>query len=80
MKLYLSATDEIDSLDAYHRQEIEKGLEEARAGELLDFEKVKRAWVKRLERRTITASASPTDHADAAPRASGRSHQPPATK
>lgn len=50
MRLYLSGTEEHDPLDAYHRQEIEKGLEEAHTEKLLDYDEVKAAWMKRMER------------------------------
>ena len=47
-----SSTEEgPDSLDACHRQEIERGLEDAREGRLLDYEEVKNAWLKRLEQQ-----------------------------
>jgi len=50
MRLYLSETEEHDPLDAYYRQEIEKGLEEALTGKLLDYDEVKGALMKRMER------------------------------
>jgi predicted transcriptional regulator len=36
------------SVQKYHLEEIEKGLEDARAGRLLDYEEVKSDWMKRL--------------------------------
>lgn len=43
------AVEQYLSLHNYHLQQIEAGLAEARAGKLVDYEKVKRAWRKRLE-------------------------------
>jgi predicted transcriptional regulator len=36
------------SVQQYHIEEIEKGLEEARAEKLLDYDRVKSDWMKRL--------------------------------
>ncbi len=44
------AVEQYLSLHEYHLEQIEKGLEEARAGKLIDYEKVKHAWMKRLDR------------------------------
>jgi predicted transcriptional regulator len=38
------------SVHEYHLEQIEKGLAEARAGKLVDYDKVKRDWMKRLNR------------------------------
>lgn len=42
------AVDQYLSVHEYHVQQIRKGLAQARAGELLDYEQVKAAWKKRL--------------------------------
>ena len=42
------AVDQYLSVHDYHLQQIRKGLAQARAGELLDYEQVKAAWKKRL--------------------------------
>jgi predicted transcriptional regulator len=44
------ALEQFLSIRDYHREQIEKGLEEARAGELVDYETVRADWLKRLER------------------------------
>jgi predicted transcriptional regulator len=36
------------SVQQYHVEQIERGLEEAREGKLLDYDKVKSDWMKRL--------------------------------
>jgi RHH-type rel operon transcriptional repressor/antitoxin RelB len=42
------AVDQYLLVHEYHVQQIQKGLAQARAGELLDYEQVKGAWKKRL--------------------------------
>jgi predicted transcriptional regulator len=36
------------SVQKYHVEEIEKGLEDVRAGKVLDYDEVKSGWMKRL--------------------------------
>lgn len=45
-----AAVEQYLSVQQYHLDEIEKGLEEARAGKLLDYDEVKSDWMKRLRR------------------------------
>jgi predicted transcriptional regulator len=44
------AVEQYLSVHQYHLEQIEKGLEEARAGKLVDYDKVKAGWRKRLDR------------------------------
>jgi predicted transcriptional regulator len=44
------AVEQYLSVHEYHLEQIEKGLEEARAGKLIDYDKVKADWMKRLDR------------------------------
>lgn len=44
------AVEQYLSVHEYHLEQIEKGLEEARAGKLVDYDKVKADWMKRLDR------------------------------
>jgi predicted transcriptional regulator len=36
------------SVHEYHLDQIRRGLQEARAGDLLDYDKVRAGWMKRL--------------------------------
>jgi hypothetical protein len=51
MKTSRSKRSDKESLDAYISQQIRKGLEEARAEKLVDYEKVRSDWMKRLGSR-----------------------------
>ena len=42
------AVEQYLSVNEYHLEQIEKGLQEARAGKLVDYGKVKADWKKRL--------------------------------
>ena len=42
------AVEQYLSVHEYHLEQIEKGLLEARAGKLVDYDKVKDDWMKRL--------------------------------
>jgi predicted transcriptional regulator len=44
------AVEQYLSVHEYHLQQIESGLAEARADKLVDYEKVKSDWMKRLGR------------------------------
>lgn len=44
------AVEQYLSVNEYHLEQIEKGLAEARAGKLVDYDKVKSDWMKRLNR------------------------------
>lgn len=44
------AVDQYLSVHDYHPEQIRKGLDEARAGKLIDYDKVKADWMKRLDR------------------------------
>ena len=44
------AVEQYLSVHKYHLEQIEKGLAEARAGKLVDYDKVKADWMKRLDR------------------------------
>lgn len=44
------AVDQYLSVHEYHLEQISKGLQEARAGKLVDYDKVKADWMKRLGR------------------------------
>jgi predicted transcriptional regulator len=42
------AVEQYLSVHDYHLEQIKKGLEEARAGKLVDYDKVKAEWMNRL--------------------------------
>ena len=44
------AVDQYLSVHEYHLEQIEQGLAEARAGKLIDYDKVKTDWMRRLKR------------------------------
>jgi predicted transcriptional regulator len=44
------AVDHYLSVHEYHLEQIGKGLQEAREGKLVDYDKVKAEWMKRLGR------------------------------
>jgi len=44
------AVEQYLSVHEYHLEQIEKGLAEARAGKLVDYDRVKSDWMKRLNR------------------------------
>ena len=44
------AVEQYLSLNEYHLQQIEEGLKQARAGKLLDYDKVRADWKKRLSK------------------------------
>ncbi len=44
------AVEQYLAVHEYHVEQIEEGLEEARAGKLIDYERVKADWKKRLGR------------------------------
>lgn len=44
-----AAAGEDLSVHEYHVEQIEEGLQEARSGSLLDYDKVKAGWMKRLD-------------------------------
>lgn len=65
MKIYRSESRDDPSVDESHREEIEKGVEEARAGRLVDYESVKRHWTKRLSQEKLNqyvASSVSSEH------------------
>jgi len=44
------AVEQYLSVHEYHLEQIEEGLAEARAGKLVDYDKVKSDWMRRLKR------------------------------
>jgi hypothetical protein len=52
MKTFRSESGGSESLDAYLSQQIRKGLEEARAGKLVDYEKVRSDWKRLRDHRS----------------------------
>ena len=44
------AVEQYLSVHEYQLEQIEKGLAEARAGKLVDYDRVKSEWMKRLKR------------------------------
>jgi len=44
------AVEQYLSVHEYHLEQIEEGLAEARAGKLVEYDKVKSDWMKRLKR------------------------------
>ena len=44
------AVEQYLSVHEYHLEQIEKGVAEARAEKLVDYDRVKRDWMKRLAR------------------------------
>jgi predicted transcriptional regulator len=44
------AVEQYLSIHQYHLEQIENGLQEARAGKLVDYDRVKADWIKRLGR------------------------------
>ena len=51
MKTFRSSDPDDRAVDVYQRRQIEKGLAEARAGKVVDYEKAKSNWMKRLGNR-----------------------------
>jgi predicted transcriptional regulator len=51
MKTFRFSDADDQTIAVYQRRQIEKGLAEARAGKLIDYEKVKSDWMKRLGNR-----------------------------
>jgi predicted transcriptional regulator len=43
------AVEQYLSVHQYHLEQIEKGVDEARAGKLIDYDNVKADWLKRLD-------------------------------
>jgi predicted transcriptional regulator len=44
------AVEQYLSVHEYHLEQIEKGLKEARAGKLVEYDEVKADWIERLDR------------------------------
>jgi predicted transcriptional regulator len=44
-----AAVDQYLSVHEYDLEQIEQGLEEARAGKLVDYDKVKAGWMRRFD-------------------------------
>jgi len=51
MRISRSSDADNQSVDECHLREIQQGLEEARAGKLVDYETVKSDWMKWLSDR-----------------------------
>jgi predicted transcriptional regulator len=51
MKTFRFSDPDDQAADVYQRRQIEKGLADARAGKLVDYEKVNSDWMKRLGNR-----------------------------